>query len=629
MPASPLRDLIERWHAARADADVLLRLDPVAMARDALALGHPTLACEILRICGVDESGSAQARYLAALAHAKVGASSRAMAMAASLLDDPAAAALHGETLALAGRIAKDLWARLPPGSARDHAAKQAVDCYRRAWDRSGDIFPGINAATMMVLTGATDAGRALAREVRNAAARDTAAALHWREATLGEASLLLGEDQVAYLHYRAAVAAAGSQIGHVASMRRQLRLLARAITIPEPVQAALEVPRIAVFSGHMIDAAGRAPARLPPAIEAPLGARIAQRLDALNAGFGYCSAACGADLLFIEAMLARGAEVHVTLPFAREDFIATSVAFAGEDWVTRFERALAAATSVSYGVQERFLGDESLYGYAGALMQGAALLRARELETEPMLLALVETDAERLAGGTREMLENWERLGLRSERIDPAPLRAALPPGAEAMRGDAPPIALRANALRRQVRTMLFADMVGFSRLDEEDTPSFLVHFLGAIAEMLQQLGQAPTFVNTWGDGLFMVFDAVAPGVEAGLQLRDAVQRTDWTARGLPPTTNLRIGMHTGPVFEAMDPLIGRPNYFGSHVVRAARIEPVAVPGSVYVSAELACALAASGARGYATDYLGVLPLAKSYGSGPLYRLRRSDEAE
>jgi class 3 adenylate cyclase len=175
----------------------------------------------------------------------------------------------------------------------------------------------------------------------------------------------------------------------------------------------------------------------------------------------------------------------------------------------------------------------------------------------------------------------------------------------------------------------MLFADMVGFSRLNEEDTPSFLVHFLGAIAEMLQHCGAPPSFVNTWGDGLFMVFDEVETGVEFALRLRDAVLDTDWPARGLPAGTSLRIGMHTGPVFEAPDPLIGRANYFGSHVVRAARIEPVAVPGAVYVSAELAYQLAASGANQFATDYLGVLPLAKSYGTGPLYRLRRAEEAE
>jgi class 3 adenylate cyclase len=96
-----------------------------------------------------------------------------------------------------------------------------------------------------------------------------------------------------------------------------------------------------------------------------------------------------------------------------------------------------------------------------------------------------------------------------------------------------------------------------------------------------------------------------------------------------LPAGTSIRIGMHTGPVFEAVDPLIGRPNYFGSHVVRAARIEPVAAPGTIYVSAELAATLAASGADQFCTDYLGVMPLAKSYGTGPLYRLRRSSDAE
>ena len=37
-----------------------------------------------------------------------------------------------------------------------------------------------------------------------------------------------------------------------------------------------------------------------------------------------------------------------------------------------------------------------------------------------------------------------------------------------------------------------------------------------------------------------------------------------------------MRIGLHTGPVFEDYDAIIGRNNYFGSHVSRAARIEPV-----------------------------------------------------
>jgi class 3 adenylate cyclase len=492
-------------------------------------------------------------------------------------------------------------------------------------------MFPGINAASMMRIAGAIDASRALAREVIDAAKSAVDAAPHWREATLGEAALLLGQYDTAAEHYAAAARHAAGVLGDIASMRRQLHLLARVIDVPPAVFAALDLPRIVVFAGHMIDTPDRAAPRLPEAIEGAVSARLVQRLAQLDAGFGYCSAACGSDVLFIEAMLARRAEVHVTLPFERSDFIATSVAFAGPHWVERFERALAQVASVSYGVQERYLGDESLYAYAGRLMQGAAVLRGRELESEPMLLAVVDRDAERLPGGTQDLLENWQRLGLPSERIDPAALREVViaPANIRVATPAKPPVELRGNALRREVRTMLFADMVGFSRLHEEDTPSFLVHFLGAIAEMLQDCGVPPAFVNTWGDGLFMVFDEVESGVEFALRLRDAVLATDWPTRGLPAGTSLRIGMHTGPVFKAQDPLIGRPNYFGSHVVRAARIEPVAAAGAIYVSAELACVLAASGSTQFATDYLGVLPLAKSYGTGPLYRLRRATQAE
>ena len=628
MPTGTLRELLESWQELREDQGALRRADPVALARAALELAHPALACEILHACAADEVGSPEARYLAALAHARVGASSRAMSMAMGLLDDPQAAAMHADALALTGRLAKDRWRRLPPGEARDAAAQQAVDCYRRAWERGGGIFPGINAATMLCVAGQRESGQALARDVRVEAGREAGGAPHWTEATLGEAALLLGEPDSAARHYAAALQQAAGRRGDVAAMRRQLRVLESVLRVPESVWDALALPRVVVFSGHMLDEAGRPAPRLPASVEPALASHLRQRLDALDAGIGYCSAACGADLLFVEALLERGGEVHITLPFARDDFVATSVAHAGRHWVERFDRALAAATSVSFGVRERFLGDESLYGYAGRLMQGAALLRARELESPAMMLAVLDPEAERLPGGTRDLVENWQRLRMPVECIDPSALDGGTSVDAPATEA-VPPVEVRSHPLRRQVRTMLFADMVGFSRLSEEDTPAFLVNFLGAIAEMLERLPERPGFVNTWGDGLFMVFDDTAAGAEFALALRDGVHRTDWAARGLPVGTSLRIGMHVGPVFEAQDPIIGRRNFFGSHVVRAARIEPVAAPGSICVSAEFAAALAASGTRGLATDYLGMLPLAKSYGTGPLYRLRREQEAE
>ena len=91
----------------------------------------------------------------------------------------------------------------------------------------------------------------------------------------------------------------------------------------------------------------------------------------------------------------------------------------------------------------------------------------------------------------------------------------------------------------------------------------------------------------------------------------------------------SIRIGMHTGPVFRGLDPIIRRDGFFGAHVTRAARIEPVTARGSVYVTEQMAAALAGSGSRDFFCDYLGSVPLAKHYGSNKLYRLRRALETE
>jgi class 3 adenylate cyclase len=124
-------------------------------------------------------------------------------------------------------------------------------------------------------------------------------------------------------------------------------------------------------------------------------------------------------------------------------------------------------------------------------------------------------------------------------------------------------------------------------------------------------------------------VFDGVLEGAEFSLRLRDAVSSTDWASAGLPKDISIRIGAHTGPVFRVFDPIIKQVNFFGSHVTRAARIEPVATPGSVYVTEQMAAALVVYDTRHFTCDYLGSLSLAKQYGTTKLYRLRRTSEPE
>ena len=108
------------------------------------------------------------------------------------------------------------------------------------------------------------------------------------------------------------------------------------------------EHDRVFLFSGHMIDAKDRPKPRFPPDKE-PVAARaIAEALDELGAGaddLGITEGACGGDLLFAEAMLARGARLELRLPFDEATFLRESVAFekaptAPDRWSERFHAA-------------------------------------------------------------------------------------------------------------------------------------------------------------------------------------------------------------------------------------------------------------------------------------------------
>ena len=101
------------------------------------------------------------------------------------------------------------------------------------------------------------------------------------------------------------------------------------------------------LFSGHMIDAADRKEPRFPPGVEGVAAGAIAAALAELNASasdIGITEGACGGDLLFSEALLARGASLELRLPFRQAEFIEKSVAFAKKTpppdrWLERFRK--------------------------------------------------------------------------------------------------------------------------------------------------------------------------------------------------------------------------------------------------------------------------------------------------
>jgi adenylate cyclase len=172
------------------------------------------------------------------------------------------------------------------------------------------------------------------------------------------------------------------------------------------------------------------------------------------------------------------------------------------------------------------------------------------------------------------------------------------------------------------EIRAMLFADAVGYSKLSEDQTLNFITQFWGAVADLNSRTAQPPDHVETTGDGLYMVFRGVGEAGRYALELSELVTRTDWSARGLPCGMNIRIALHSGPVYRGRNPVTGSPIYTGPHTSRTARIEPITPPGQVYASSAFAAVAAANGVGDLSLSYVGRMPLAKDYGVHDIYHV-------
>ena len=604
-----------------------------ARIRNYLAQGAPWEACDAFRAAVVAHSTDPELLYCGALAHARSGATHEAHA----LLDRTQSAApmtpqLQADVLSLRGRLWKDLLHRNPEAPDGAAIAQRARDEYAAAWSLQHDPYPGINAATLALLSGDRAIATGLAREISERLTTQGALSNAWDHATAGEAALLQGRTDEARRHYAEAHALAGSDAGTVATMRRQLLLLARALPDAEAVLAVVPAAVVVAFTGHMIDTPDRVPPRFPASLAPAVERAVREWIAKLNQPVFYGSAACGADLIVIEAALAAGAEVNVVLPFERQDFIRTSVINGGEEWLARFDAALSRATRIIAATEERHLGDDVLFEHAARLVEGLTVLRAAQLEASPRLLCVIDAAAPGQVGGTRSVFERWTRSIGAPDVIDLAALRAKAPVGAidgrDAPRrkreGPSAAEAIGATRPPRMLKTLVFADFAGYSRVQDINAARFQGEFWVIAARQIAASAVKPVFANTWGDGLFVVFDNASDGAAFALGLSEDMQAADWVALGLPATSQIRICLHAGPVFRAFDPVIGRDNYFGATVTRAARIEPITPPGTVFASEAFAATLAASGRSEFVPEYVGRVGLAKGYGESRVYRLSR-----
>lgn len=174
-----------------------------------------------------------------------------------------------------------------------------------------------------------------------------------WVEVSLADFLLLTSDRPGAVAHaYEAALENQPPFISD--AVRGQLRLYEELGLLSDSVSRVLGVlapeghatasaapPHVILFTGHQVDAPGRARPRFPPEKEplakAAIRAAVEQELAAHGSAVGFAGAASGGDILFHEVCAELGVPTRLYLALPSEAYAAASVAPAGGDWVARF----------------------------------------------------------------------------------------------------------------------------------------------------------------------------------------------------------------------------------------------------------------------------------------------------
>lgn len=479
--------------------------------------------------------------------------------------DDPAA-------LTVKGRLLKDRALR-SAGEERRRFYMESADAYRRSADLRPGTYPLINAATLALLAGDRDRAEAIAREVLDRIEREPEEpeTPYWRAATQAEALLILGREDEARAALEAAVAAAPRAWEDHASTLRQFIAIQQTVGADADWLDLLRPPAAIHFAARLIF-----PERAAPEV----AAAIAAVLDADRVGFGYGAPTAGVDLMTAEALVERGAELHVVLPGDTVHFARVFVDPFGEDWRRRFDALLAAAESIESLRPLDAVPDETMARLAEEIALGAALLNAERLMGEVVPLNI---------GGPGFLPP------------DPG-VRYVLPPeGAENIPAAEP------DPDRRSILVALLAVGVGSGAEDEFEV-------------RLEQVREVLALADAAAIAPYLSGDVILIGYAEPHEAAEAARALHARLRGKMP---LRLAGHYGLTSCARDPFSGtvRPTGRGADLVKA--IAAASPPDTVCVSGDFAAVLAVGSPQPFDANLIGELQAHDGGSPITLYALR------
>ena len=524
----------------------------------------------------------------------------------------------HEDILALSGRLVKGhIEERRGPVSFELYT--KAALLYEKTYERTRGGYSGVNAASLWYMAGDKARAEKIATAILQddtGADKDIEQSEYYRYATRAECLFILGEEEGAAAALKKALQVDPENYGARASTIRQFKMLGGG-EVPA-CAAPLSVPNCLHYTGHLFHVG-------PPRTERNLSVKetddLANKIKNMVAeesiGSGFGALAAGADILFAEALLDYGADLHLVLPVPVDDFKRLSVSPMGEFWEPRFDAALARAKSVRIILDDPGDFDALDLKMGSLIAMGLTRLTAKRLCTQPIQFSVMDKQSASVSlTGTRQDIKLWHEAGGVTKNIDwPHPRQAK-------------PHAPLPTSDRRIFRAMLFTDLKGYGRLPERALPDIVSEIFQPMAERCQSLDEPPLQIKSWGDGLFLVFETPVAAARASFDIMSCFKDSVSQVTGLNGgDLSLRIGIHFGPVWERVDPFTQTPNLYGRHVTTAARLEALAVPGSICVSENFAAMLAMhkeDTANNFSCDYVGRARSEKEQQLFSLYSIRK-----
>jgi tetratricopeptide (TPR) repeat protein len=454
------------------------------------------------------------------------------------------------EAAGIMGSICKELFKK----NQSTAYAIRSRDTYLSNFNFTKNFYTGINAASMSAMAGQAGKSREIATEVISLLDKNSAD--FWVQASLGEAYLLIKDKLTAADFFVKARKLVGNDWGKVTSVHNQLWLLNHFLQVPTDILKLFNPPGIVAFIGHMIDQPQRSEPRFPAAIELKIKEAIIHSLRSINARIGYSSLACGGDILFAEAMAELGGEVTIFLPFDKDDFIATSVRFAGEHWVDRVERF-----PVHYITKEHYQGFDELFSFQSKIIFGSALLHSHYAHAEPSLvMVLSDIDLKRKEGGTRATVNMWPH-PTRIFNINPD---AFVAPQAVAPRLANYPTRTGEESTHRLILYLAHIEFQEGELSVEKMEEKF---------ELLKSQ-QSQSFLTIANTHALVAFEAESALLEFIKQIKES--KNSYATK-----PNLKIALHAGPVYEAQQGLGGNAIELVKELSIACLIGSIAVSDS------------------------------------------------